>query len=543
MTPVLSVNNLQLVLQHNSKTLVNNISFELSPGEILALVGESGSGKSLTALAIMRLLPGAITVQGGTVNLAQGDEKATALFQLPETAMNTLRGKRIAMIFQEPQSALNPVQTIGEQLHEVFALHRQLSRQASAPKIQALLEEVGIPDTQRRVHWYPHQFSGGQKQRVMIAMALACEPEVLLADEPTTALDVTIQKQILDLLKNLCRSRQLAVLLITHDMGVVAEMADRIAVMRRGEVLETNSCQTFFAAPQHDYSRQLVSAIPDASHFLPAVTSSELLQVKNLNVWFPIRKGLMQRTQGYTKAVRDVSFTLHKGQTLALVGESGCGKTTIGKALVALNPVHSGEVVYRDNNQDHRIDNRTAADFRPWRRKIQMVFQDPYSSMNPRMTVRQIIEEGMLALAVEPDRVKRLIEIEMLIERVGLESEHLDRYIHEFSGGQRQRIAIARALAVKPDLLICDEPTSALDVSIRGQVLRLLKKLQDEEGLSYLFITHDLSIVPYLAHQVAVMKDGVIVESGLTQDVMLKPQHDYTATLLAAAPKLPARTI
>jgi len=539
MNAVLSVRDLNVELLRDKRVLVNKISFDVFAGEVFALVGESGSGKSLTALALMRLLPDAIGINGGRVSL--NDQ---ALFDLPEARMNTIRGKRIAMVFQEPQSSLNPVQTIGQQLFEVFALHQQLSPQQAAPKILALLEEVGIPDPATRVAWYPHQLSGGQKQRVMIAMALACEPDVLLADEPTTALDVTIQKQILDLLKALCEKRNLAVLLITHDMGVVSEMADRVAVMRYGELVEQDSCKHFFQSPQHEYSRQLIHSLPDTRHFLPVVDSPVLLSASNLKIGFVTRKGILQRSNGYTQAVDGVSFNIHKGQTLALVGESGCGKTTIGKALVALNSIQSGEIAYHSadgaSQSKNIISGLTRSGFLPWRKKIQIVFQDPYSSMNPRMTVRQIIEEGMLALDVEPDRIKRMIAIELLLERVGLDSEHLDRYIHEFSGGQRQRIAIARALSVKPELLVCDEPTSALDVSIRGQVLRLLKKLQDEEGLSYLFITHDLSIVPHLAHQVAVMKNGVIVESGITKDVMTQPSHDYTKTLLAAAPKIMA---
>jgi len=533
MSAVLSVKNLTVQLIRNRQLLVNDISFEIAPGEVLALVGESGSGKSLTALSLMRLLPDAIAIQSGSVEISRQQ-----VFQLPETRMNHVRGKRIAMIFQEPQSSLNPVQTIGEQIYEVFALHQQLSRKVAAAKIQDLLREVGIPDPETRIHWYPHQLSGGQKQRVMIAMALACEPDLLLADEPTTALDVTIQKQILDLLKTLCKKRHLAVLLITHDMGVVAEMADRVAVMRQGSLLEQNTCANFFRAPQHEYSQQLIHALPDTQHFLDAVTTAPVLSVSNMSVGFAMRRGILQRTATYTKAVDDVSFTLYQGQTLALVGESGCGKTTIGKALVALNHLQSGSVIYHEGATEHNISGLAAANFHPWRKKIQMVFQDPYSSMNPRMTVRQIIEEGMTALRVEADPVKRNLDIAILMERVGLEAEHLDRYIHEFSGGQRQRVAIARALAVKPAVLICDEPTSALDVSIRGQILALLKKLQDEEGLSYLFITHDLSIVPQIAHHVAVMRNGIIVEAGVTRTVMTNPSHDYTKTLLAAAPKI-----
>jgi len=524
---VLSVNNLQVAA--GSNPLVKGISFEIKQGEIFALVGESGSGKSLTSLSIMRLLPEVLKITSGEVLFGQ-----QKIFELTETQMNSVRGKKIAMIFQEPQTSLNPVQTVGVQLQEVLKLHQNINATDLQTKLVSLLEEVGIPEPEARLKWYPHQLSGGQKQRVMIAMALACEPELLVADEPTTALDVTIQRQILDLLNDLRKTRNLSVLLITHDMGVVAEMADTVAVMQKGELLEQADCKTFFDNPQHEYSKRLINSLPKADDFIGKNDNESLLEVNDLKVWFAKKKGILQRTVGHTKAVDGVSFKVNKGETLAIVGESGSGKTTMGKAILRLNPVHAGSIKFKNKE----LAGLSHSQFLPHRRDIQVIFQDPFSSMNPRMSVREIIEEGMVSLKVEANAKKREEIMCALLTRVGLEPEHLNRYPHEFSGGQRQRIAIARALAVKPELIICDEPTSALDVSIRGQVLELLNELQQETGVSLLFITHDLSIVPHLAHRVAVMKDGVIVEQGTTEQVMTAPAHEYTQALLKAVPAL-----
>ena len=528
---ILSVNNLVVVLKDQSQTLIDGISLQLYEGQILALVGESGSGKSLTALAIMRLLPDALAIKSGNVALA-GD----SLFSLTEAQMNRVRGQRIAMIFQEPQTSLNPVKTIGQQISEAIKLHQPAGSAEIRHRLLSLLEEVGIPDPQQRVDWYPHQLSGGQKQRVMIAMALACEPDLLIADEPTTALDVTIQKQVLELIKSLQQKRRLAVLLITHDMGVVAQMADTIAVMRQGKILEQGNARSFFAEPQHPYSRELIHSLPDTHHFLPRQEQKPLLAVKDLNIWFPIKKGILQRTVDHTKAVTNVSFEIGEAETLALVGESGSGKSTIGRGILRLLDITSGSIHFHGQS----IGNLHRKSFMPFRKQIQVIFQDPFSSMNPRIQVREIIEEGMISLGLAQDENRRLDTIVRIMERVGLKAEHLGRYPHEFSGGQRQRIAIARALAVEPSLIICDEPTSALDVSIRGQVLRLLKELQQQDGISYLFITHDLSLIPHLAHRVAVMKDGEIVEQGITEQVMQQPQHSYTQELLAAVPRAQA---
>ncbi|MDP2504808.1 ABC transporter ATP-binding protein [Oceanobacter sp. 3_MG-2023] len=513
--------------QAQRQPLVNGISFSIAAGEILALVGESGSGKSLTALAILRLLPDTLSITGGVIELA-GDN----LFERTERQMNAVRGYRAAMIFQEPQSALNPVQTLLQQIGEVLVLHKGLTGAALKTAVINLLEEVGIPDPRQRLSWYPHQLSGGQKQRVMIAMALACEPELLVADEPTTALDVTIQKQILDLLNQIRRARKLGVLLITHDMGVVSEMADRVAVMRHGEILEYRPGDEFFVSPQHEYSRQLIHSLPRRDFRQPLTTPEPLLTVEGLKVWFPQRHGVLQRVVGHTRAVDGVSFQIHKGETLALVGESGSGKSTVGRAILALEPLYAGCITF----DGQRIDQLSQAEFRAYRKRIQVIFQDPFSSMNPRMTIREILAEGMISLGLADDHQQREAKLQTLLLRVGMAVEHLDRYPHEFSGGQRQRIAIARAIAVEPDLIICDEPTSALDVSIRGQVLALLQELQQEMGLSYLFITHDLSIIPHLAHRVAVMSQGVLVEQGECASVMNQPQDSYTQALLAAAP-------
>ncbi len=524
---VLSVRNLKVAA--GDLPLVKDISFDIKRGEIFALVGESGSGKSLTSLSIMRLLPDVLTITGGDIIF-----KDTHLFNMSESNMNTIRGRKIAMIFQEPQTSLNPVQNIGKQLQEALLLHQHIASKDLQGKLVSLLDEVGIPDSEARLKWYPHQLSGGQKQRVMIAMALACEPELLVADEPTTALDVTIQRQILELLDDLRKTRNLSVLLITHDMGVVSEMADRVAVMQYGELLELADCKEFFANPQHEYSKRLINSLPKSDRFFQAEDKEALLSVSDLKVWFPKKQGVLQRTVGHTKAVDGVSFSVGRGETLAIVGESGSGKTTTGKAILRLNPIYSGSVRFKGKE----ISDLSHKQFMPLRREIQVIFQDPYSSMNPRMSIREIIEEGMISLQVEADGEKREQTMQALLKRVGLEPEHLDRYPHEFSGGQRQRVAIARALAVKPQLIICDEPTSALDVSIRGQVLDLLNELQQETGVALLFITHDLSIIPRLAHRVAVMKDGVIVEQGSAKQVMTDPQHDYTKALLAAVPAL-----
>lgn len=545
---VLSVQNLTVLV--NDTPLINNISFSIGGGEIFALVGESGSGKSLTSLAIMRLLPEALRVTSGVILLDQQD-----LFQLPEYQMQKIRGKKIAMIFQEPMTSLNPVMKVGEQVAEVLRVHLNLSRSKAKNKVIALFEEVGIPEAKARYDWYPHQLSGGQKQRVMIAMALACEPDLLIADEPTTALDVTIQAQVLKLLKEIRDKRGLSILFITHDMAVVNEMADHVAVMKEGEIVEQADKEAFFSNPQHPYTQKLLKdAIPSRT-FKAEVDAKVLLQLTDLKVHFPIKKGVFQRTVGYVKAVDGVTLEIKKGQTLALVGESGSGKSTIGQAILKLVDSTSGSVLFSntleagqnetENSLEQSIDltRLTEKQMKPFRKKVQVIFQDPFSALNPRMTIDEIIREGMVSLQVgSGNRQEQDQRIEELLEQVGLLPEHKKRYPHEFSGGQRQRIGIARALAVEPELIICDEPTSALDVTVRAQVLNLLEDLQQKYQLSFLFITHDLSIIPAIAHQVAVMKEGKIVEQGTVEQVMHSPKHEYTKALLSSAPKMFSET-
>jgi len=530
-----------------SNLVVRDISFQVERGETLALVGESGSGKSMTALSIARLLPPAARVSAGEIKLSGRD-----LMQISEREMRDVRGSKIAMIFQEPMNSLNPVLTIGDQIAECVRRHQSVTRSAARQQSIELLAAVGLPAPQRNIDEYPHQLSGGMRQRVMIAIALAAQPDLLIADEPTTALDVTIQAQVLDLLKDLQSQFNMGLLFITHDLAVVKQTADQIAVMHQGELVEHGTNEAFFASPKHAYSRALLAAIPTAQKRLQrdleqdakrvsAVAQPEaedaagpILSVRNLQVHFPIRGGVFRRAVDYVRAVDDVSFDLHAGKTLALVGESGCGKTTVGKAILQLLKSNQGSVQF----QQRDLQTLGNEDLRKIRQDLQIVFQDPYSSLNPRMLVGDILEEGMTALAVLKTTQDRKRKIKLLLDQVGLPADSVLRYPHEFSGGQRQRISIARALAVEPKLIVCDEPTSALDVSVQAQVLNLLIDLQEELGMSYLFITHDMAVVSYLADEVAVMHQGQIVEQGPTEQILLQPQHHYTQKLLAAVPSL-----
>ncbi|MBN4078781.1 ABC transporter ATP-binding protein [Gammaproteobacteria bacterium AH-315-C21] len=607
---LLRVNNLKTQFHTGRGILraVDGISFEVRKGETFALLGESGCGKSMTALSIMRLVPQpAGHIVDGSVLMGDTD-----LLQLSEMDMRAMRGGRIAMIFQEPQSSLNPVLTIGEQIIESVLCHLPLKRAQAKVRVVELLDAVGIPDPTRRYKEYPHQLSGGMKQRVMIAIALAGEPELLIADEPTTALDVTIQAQVLELLADLQRQTNMAMLFITHDLAVVSNIADRIAVMYAGQIVEQAGRDKFFSEPRHPYTCKLFESLPRANkreeslaviegsvpslltefsgcrfadrcdyawdvcrqsvprwlgddetgvrchRFDEAVDqpvhelvekvdlantqvppgSDIILSVDKLKVHFPIQKGLLKRTVGYVKAVDGVSLHIAEGHTLALVGESGCGKTTVGKGILQLLKPTSGKVEFNGHNLI-ALDRKT---MRGLRSDIQIIFQDPYSSMNPRMMVKDIIAEGMIAQNTVATRGERDRRIDELLEQVGLPVESKQRYPHEFSGGQRQRICIARALAVNPKLIICDEPTSALDVSVQAQILNLLKELQQRHGLAYLFITHNLSVVEYLAHDVAVMYLGRIVEHGPVKTVFAKPAHPYTEALLSAAPTLDDET-
>lgn len=535
METLLSVDNLSVSFgsAENKNTVVNNISFSIKPGETFVLLGESGSGKSISALSTMRLLPPAANVDSGSIELNGED-----LLALPESRMRDIRGGRIGMIFQEPQSSLNPVLTAGQQIGETLIRHKGLNGNNLEQRIIELLNDVGIPEPERRMNDYPHQFSGGMKQRIMIAIALAAEPELLIADEPTTALDVTIQAQVLDLLKTLQREKGMAILFITHDLAVTAQIADRIAVMRHGKIVEMKNKDDLINNPEHEYTKQLFAAVPGwnkrAKNDLEKEKEETVLKVQDLKVYYPIKKGVFKRTIGHVKAVDGVSIDIKAGQTVAMVGESGSGKTTMGKGVLQLIKPTDGVVEFEGQN----LTELSAKAMRAKRTDIQIVFQDPFSSMNPRMLVKDIIEEGMVVQNILPNKQEREARIDELLTQVGLEAEYKYRYPHEFSGGQRQRICIARALAVEPKLIICDEPTSALDVSVQAQILELLKSLQKEYGLAYLFITHNISVVEYLAHYVAVMYKGKIVEQGSVEEVLFNPQQEYTKQLLAAVPRI-----
>ncbi len=584
---------------------VDGVSFRVNQGQTLALVGESGCGKSVSALSLLQLVPKpAGRIVSGRVWLRRQD-----ILRLAERDVRSVRGRRIAMIFQEPQTSLNPVLTIGEQIREV--LPGSPSRGEARRRSVELLRQVGMADPEQRYSEYPHQLSGGMKQRAMIAMALAPQPDILIADEPTTALDVTIQAQILDLLQDLQGTTGMAILLITHDLGVVAKMADHVAVMYAGQIVEAAPRREFFAAPRHPYSRKLFRSVPGrlkrgsaldvVRGSVPALTQEftccrfadrcdcawdlcreraprwieangggvrchlydagvarrpmieptgdtrartavkaepkareTLLQVSDLKIYFPVRRGIFQRVVGHVKAVDGVSFDIRTGCTVALVGESGCGKTTVGKGMLRLIQPTDGKAMFDGKNLGGLSERR----LRPLRRHFQIIFQDPYASLDPRMLVGESVEEGMRAQGLGGNAAQRIARVEELLRHVGLPPEARLRYPHEFSGGQRQRISIARALALEPRLIVCDEPTSALDVSVQAQILNLLRRLQDELDLSYLFITHNLAVVEYLAHEVAVMYLGRIVEYGLVHEVLDTPRHPYTRALLSAVPSI-----
>jgi peptide/nickel transport system ATP-binding protein len=532
---LLSVEGLAIHFGHGEALTraVDGISFDIDAGETVVLVGESGSGKSLSALAIARLLPPTARIHSGRVLLAGED-----IFKFPEYRMRDVRGAAIGMIFQEPQSSLNPVMTIGAQIGETVRRHHGLRGQALRQRVQELMDDVGIADSHRRLDEYPHQFSGGMKQRVMVAIALAGDPKLLVADEPTTALDVTIQAQVLELIKSIQRKRNMGILFITHDLAVAHQVADRVVVMKNGRIVEQGRRDTFYSNPQHEYSRQLFDSLPSwekrlrEGHQPEAVDEQPILTVRDMKVWFPIKRGVLRRTVGHVKAVDGVNLEIIRGQTLAVVGESGSGKTTMGKGILRLTDIAHGQVSY----DGHNLAELSRAQMRKLRGELQVVFQDPYSSMNPRMTVGDIVKEGMLAQKLGGSMQQQDARVAELLVQVGLEPLHALRYPHEFSGGQRQRICIARALAVDPKLIVCDEPTSALDVSVQAQILELLRDLQGRLGLTYLFVTHNIGVVAYLAHRVAVMYQGQIVEYGDVEQILQRPQHDYTRALLAAVP-------
>ena len=505
---------------------VRNISFEIGRGETLALVGESGSGKSVSALSILQLLPYPLARHpSGSIRFA-GEE----LIGCPEAALRGVRGNRIAMIFQEPMTSLNPLHTIEKQIGEILKVHKGLGRAEAHSRIVDLLNRVGLPEAESRLQAYPHQLSGGQRQRVMIAMALANDPEILIADEPTTALDVTIQAQILKLLKDLQRERGMSILLITHDIGIVRKVSDRVAVMTEGEIVETGPTAEIFRNPRHEYTRHLLSAEPKGNPAVADDRAEAVMEADDLKVWFPVKRGVLRRVVGHIKAVDGVSVAVREGQTLGVVGESGSGKTTLAMGLLRLEK-SMGPIRFRGND----ISGMGWSEIRPLRREMQIVFQDPFSSLSPRFSVGQIIEEGLVVHGMAGDYDERRAVIAGALAEVGLDPEAQDRYPHEFSGGQRQRIAIARAIALKPRFIVLDEPTSALDMSIQAQIVDLLRELQERYGLAYLFISHDLKVVRALADEVIVMRDGRVVERGSSSRIFGSPAEPYTRALIAAA--------
>ncbi|WP_313599882.1 ABC transporter ATP-binding protein [Pseudomonas sp.] len=511
-----------LCVAFNGQAVVRNLSLEVRPGECLALVGESGSGKSVTAHSILQLLPEAGSATTGSVKY-RGKELVGA----PATTLQKLRGNRIAMIFQEPMTSLNPLHSIEKQIGETLLLHKGLGGRAAQARILELLELVGIQKPRERLKAYPHQLSGGQRQRVMIAMALACEPELLIADEPTTALDVTVQRKILLLLKSLQQRLGMSLLLISHDLNLVRSIAQRVCVMHAGEIVEQAECQALFSAPQHPYSRLLLDAEP-AGDALCSEERETVLQVDDLSVQFRLGGGLFRR-KTYLRAVDGISLSVQRGKTLGIVGESGSGKSTLGQAILRLLDSHGGICF-----QGHALEALSHQQMRPWRKQMQVVFQDPYGSLSPRMSVQQIISEG-LEVHAPCSLAEREAQVIQVLKDVGLDPASRHRYPHEFSGGQRQRIAIARALVLKPALMLLDEPTSALDRTVQKQVVALLRELQEKYGLTYLFISHDLAVVRAMAHDMIVIKDGQVVERGASHDVFESPQHPYTKELMAAA--------
>jgi peptide/nickel transport system ATP-binding protein len=519
-----------------------DVSFSIGPRETFCLVGESGSGKSVTALSIIRLLPAGLAHHpSGEVLLG---EQRTDLLQLEEPALREVRGGRIAMIFQEPMTSLNPVFTVGEQIVEALQLHRPgLSEAEMESEVVRALEQVRIPEAGRRVRSYPHQLSGGQRQRVMIAMALACRPRLLIADEPTTALDVTVQAEILRLMRELQEQTGMGILFITHDFGVVAQMAHRVGVMREGRLVESGPVEEVLHAPRHPYTRQLLDAVPEnlarstprrAITAASEETAPPLLSIRDLRVWFPIRKGVLRRTVDQMRAVDDVSLDIRRGEILALVGESGCGKTTLGRAILQLERPTAGSI--RLHGQE--LVGLSGRALRAWRPRMQIAFQDPQSSLNPRLLVETALTEPMQVHGLETDREARIERAARVLAQVQLPREYLWRYPHEFSGGQRQRIGLARALVLEPELVVCDEITSALDVSVQAEILQLLLEIRAQRGLALLFITHNIGVVEYLSDRTLVMYAGKVVEQGATEKVCGDPEHPYTRKLLAAVPRL-----
>jgi len=526
--PLLSVRDLSVAFRQggNETLAVDRVSFDLAKGRTLAVVGESGSGKSVTALSIVKLLAyppashpsGAILFNGRDLLKASDDE------------LRQVRGNDITMVFQEPMTSLNPLHTIERQIGEILELHGRASGAAVRPRVIELLTEVGIPRAEERLQAYPHQLSGGQRQRVMIAMALANEPELLIADEPTTALDVTVQAQILALLRRLQASRGMAILFITHDLGIVRKLAHDVVVMMKGKVVEAGPVAEVFSSPEHPYTRKLLASEPKGRPAPPDHTRRTIIEADRLKIWFPIKRGFLRSTVGHVKAVDEVSVTVREGETVGVVGESGSGKTTLGQAILRL--IRSeGPIVFLGE----RIDGKLFKEMRPLRKDLQIVFQDPFGSLSPRLSVAEIVEEGLLVQDRSLGYEARRETVARALHDVGLDPAAMDRYPHEFSGGQRQRIAIARAMALNPKFVVLDEPTSALDKTVQVQIVELLRKFQAERGLAYLFISHDLAVVRALANELIVMKDGKVVEAGPAAEIFAAPKTEYTKALLAAA--------
>ena len=530
-TSLLEIRNLGVTFVGRGETppveAVRGVSFSLDRGGTLALVGESGSGKTVTALSILQLLPYPIAAHSAVSSIRFAGEQLVGA--APEQ-LRQVRGNRIAMVFQEPMTSLNPLHTLEQQISETLLVHKHMAPAAARVRTLELLRLVNLPDAESRLGAYPHQLSGGQRQRVMIAMAIANEPDMLIADEPTTALDVTIQAHILQLLKDLRDRFSMALLLITHDLTIVRKMADDVCIMTAGEIVEAGPTADIFARPRHPYTQRLLAAEPKSRPPAANLAAPDLVRADDLRVWFPIRSGVLRRVRGHVKAVDGVSLAVRTGTTLGVVGESGSGKTTLGLALLRLTEAE-GEI--RFAGQD--LAGLGQRQLRPLRREMQVVFQDPFSSLSPRLSIAQIVGEGLQVhrLGANPQERRQLIETALVV--VGLDPEAADRYPHEFSGGQRQRIAIARAIVLKPKFLVLDEPTSALDMSVQAQIVELLRDLQARYGLAYLFISHDLRVVRAMAHEILVMKDGEIVERGATEKVMTAPEHPYTRELMAAA--------